>query len=60
MCVCVGWSSFHCTVVVGGPEVIEYWRRYYEGQDGMVSAWGSIGVRGDAGVRSGGCEGWWV
>ena len=23
--------------VVGGLEVIEYWSRYYEGQDGLVS-----------------------
>ena len=35
--VCADWSPFHCTVVLGGPEVIEYWRRYYEGQDGIVS-----------------------
>ena len=28
--------------------------RYYEGQDGIVSVWGSVSVRG------GGCEGWWV
>ena len=64
--VCADWSPFHCTVVLGGPEVIEYWRRYYEGQDGIVSVWGSVGVRGgrcegwcecEGWCR---CEGWWV
>ena len=55
--------------MLGGPEVIEYWRRYYEGQDGIVSVWGSVSVRdgvsvsggvsvrGGVGVRGGGCEG---
>ena len=55
--VCADWSPFHCTVVLGGPEVIEYWRRYYEGQDGIVSVRGSVSVRGGVGLRGGGCKG---
>ena len=51
--VCADWSPFHCTVVLGGPEVIEYWRRYYEGQDGIVSVWGSVSVRGGVSVSGG-------
>ena len=37
--------------------MIEYWRRYYEGQDGIVSVWGSVSVRGGVGVRVVGVRG---